>query len=108
LNMMREAATLEAGTTKSPVTPGEIIPAAELLGDMLAQAQLYEEAYDAYEIALKRSPRRLNSLYGAARALQQMGDSDAANLYYTEIAIMVNEASERPVVKWVLGRATDG
>ena len=35
LQVMKIAAEMEDKTEKSPVTPGEVIPARELLGDML-------------------------------------------------------------------------
>lgn len=103
LQLMRDAATLEAGTGKSPVTPGAVLPAAELLGEMLAASGQHKAAVAAYEVALRRSPRRLNSLYGAGRALESIGDSAAANDYYAQIAAMTNESSPRASIEYVLG-----
>jgi len=85
LRLMREATELEATTEKHPVTPGEIIPAPELLGDMLLMLQRYEEAGEAFEAALERSPRRLRSLYGAGRAAELAGDTAAAADRYREL-----------------------
>lgn len=102
LNLMRKAARLEAGTEKSPVTPGEVLPAAELLGDMLYSLKKYDEALATYRLALERSPRRLNSLYGAGQALERMGDPEAAGAYYAEIAGMANETSPRASVEYAL------
>ncbi len=99
ITRMREASTLEASTGKNPVTPGEVLPAAELLGDMLSELGLYEEAVTAYDIALTRSPRRLNSLYGAGRAREMMRDVEAARVYFAEIAAMVSEESSRASVE---------
>jgi tetratricopeptide (TPR) repeat protein len=64
LRLMQQAAKLEASTEKHPVTPGEILPARELLGDLLLQIERPMEALAEYETALKRSPNRFNSLYG--------------------------------------------
>lgn len=98
LRQMKEAAALEATTEKSPVTPGEVLPAAELLGDMLMDLERYEEAITSYRTVLVRSPRRLNSLYGIGRALELMGDQQSARAYYAEVTAMTSAASTRPVV----------
>ena len=71
VTLMREAAALEATTEKAAVSPGEILPAAELYGDILLLDGRHQDAAEAYEAALKRSPRRFNSLYGAGRANEQ-------------------------------------
>ncbi len=99
LAVMRAAVKLEASTDKSPVTPGAVLPAAELLGDMLVELKSYGEAIDAYQVALSKSPRRLNSLYGAAQAEEKRGDPGAAKIYYAQIAAMASETSTRPAVK---------
>ena len=70
LKTMREAADLEDSVDKDPVTPGAVLPARELLGDMLALLGKPAEAIEAYEASLKISPNRFNSLYGAGRANQ--------------------------------------
>lgn len=82
LATMRSAAELEAGTEKHPVTPGEVLPARELLGDMLLELDRPSEALAAYQAALDRSPNRFNSLYGAGRAAELSGDAEGARGYY--------------------------
>jgi tetratricopeptide (TPR) repeat protein len=72
--VMQQAAALEASTDKHAVTPGEVLPAVELYGDMLLEAGRYEEALAAYRTALQRAPLRLNSLYGAGKAALGVGD----------------------------------
>jgi tetratricopeptide (TPR) repeat protein len=74
LESMRKAAQLEASTEKHPVTPGEVLPAAELLGDMFMELEQYADARVAYEKSLARSPNRYNSLSGAARAAEREGN----------------------------------
>jgi len=86
VSMMKRAALLEATTEKSPVTPGTILPASELYGDMLLLQERHQEALEAYEVSLTRGPRRFNSLYGAGRAAQRMGDSDRAYRFFAELA----------------------
>lgn len=85
LIQMREAAELENRTEKHPVTPGEIIPAMELLGDMLAALKKWDEALVAYEADLTTHPNRLNGLYGAAVAAEKSGDVAKARMYYEKI-----------------------
>jgi tetratricopeptide (TPR) repeat protein len=85
LNVMQKAAALESSTEKHPVTPGEILPARELLADMLLDMGRYREAQAEYETALKRSPNRFNSLYGAGLAAELGNNKSRAVLYYKKI-----------------------
>jgi tetratricopeptide (TPR) repeat protein len=82
LSTMRSAAELESTTEKHPITPGEVLPARELLGDMLLELGQPREALAEYEAALDRSPNRFNSLYGAGRAAELAGDGEIAARYY--------------------------
>lgn len=91
LELMRKAAQLEASTEKHPVTPGEVLPAAELLGDLLMEFERYPDARVAYEASLVRSPNRYNSLSGAARAAEQEGDAVAAEQYRREVVALAGE-----------------
>lgn len=85
LELMTLAANRENATSKHPITPGELLPASELLGDMFMELKKPGEALVQYEIALKRSPRRFNSLYGAARAAELSGDEATAKKYYENL-----------------------
>jgi tetratricopeptide (TPR) repeat protein len=62
LSKQREAAEIEDMIGKSPVTPGHVLPARELLGDMLSQLGRADEARDAYKATLVQSPNRIHSL----------------------------------------------
>jgi tetratricopeptide (TPR) repeat protein len=94
---MREAAAMETATEKHPVTPGEIVPVAELLGDMLLETGNFEQALTAYEAALDRSQGRFNSLYGAGKAAEMAGDNDTAAYYYDQLVEVAAKAdTERP------------
>lgn len=96
LSTMRAAAELEAGTEKHPVTPGEVLPARELLADMLLELGRPAEALTEYQAALERSPNRFNSLYGAARAAELAGDREEAGRYYGALLeVTANADSER-------------
>ena len=100
LATMRSAAELEATTEKHPVTPGEVLPARELLGDMLLELGQPAEALRQYEIALERSPNRFNSLYGAGRAAELSEDAETALRYYQELVeVTADGETERERLK---------
>ena len=84
--LMRAAADLDDATEKHPVTPGAILPAREQLGEMLLELNRPAEALVEYEGSLKRAPRRLVGLYGAARSARLAGDATKSGRYYAELA----------------------
>lgn len=51
-------AALEDSTYKHPVTPGQLAPARELLGDLLFELQRPAEALAEYEAALRVTPKK--------------------------------------------------
>lgn len=71
LELMRSAADLEDATLKHPVTPGEVLPARELLAEMYLAAGNSSKALEAYKADLTTHPKRLNALKGAALAEKQ-------------------------------------
>ncbi|NIO06427.1 MAG: hypothetical protein GTO13_23295 [Proteobacteria bacterium] len=95
LDIMRRAAELEASTEKHPVTPGEVLPARELLADMLLDMGRHKEAQAEYEAALERSANRFNSLYGAGRAAELAGNKRKATFYYKKLVEMTANGTER-------------
>lgn len=97
IELMIEAADMEDATAKHPVTPGEIIPARELLGDMYMETGDFTKALQAYEDDLERHPNRFNGLYGAALASEKSGNTKKASQYYTQILAITNSSvSNRP------------
>lgn len=68
VDLLRQAAQLEASTPKHAVTPGPTLPAEEQLGDMLMEQERPAEALAAYQRSLQLYPNRRNSLRGAERA----------------------------------------
>ena len=92
--LMRQACDLEWATEKHPITPGELLPSRELFGEMLIEANLSKEALEQYEMSLQRSPNRLNSLYGAARAAELSGDQEKAKHYYAKVVELTAESSD--------------
>ncbi len=83
--LMRRAAAIEGTADKEAVTPGEVLPAGDLLGDMLLETGQPAEALAAFEAVLAASPNRLNTLYGAGFAAERAGDIAKASKYYEQL-----------------------
>jgi len=97
LTLMQESADMESRTAKHPVTPGEVLPASELLGDMLLAMDKPQEALNAYEVNLKGHPNRFNGIYGAAIASQMLADKQNATMYFEMLlALDASSTSQRP------------
>jgi tetratricopeptide (TPR) repeat protein len=82
---MRGAADQEDATDRPPVAPGPIVPARELLGEMLLEAQQPALALEAFEADLRVGPERLNGLAGAGHAAERAGDLKKAAQYYSRV-----------------------
>jgi tetratricopeptide (TPR) repeat protein len=100
LALMRSAADLEDTTEKSPITPGPIAPARELLGEMLLEVKNPKEALVAFEATVKKEPNRFRGLYGAARAAELAGDRAKARAYYSQLLEVATtaDAGARPEI----------
>lgn len=96
LTLMRSAADLEDASDKHPVTPGSIVPARELLGDMLLEANQPAEALAEYERSLNSAPNRFHGLAGAAAAAERAGDAAKAKLYREKLVQVAAADSDRP------------
>lgn len=68
LRLMRAAVDLEASTEKHPVTPGAIIPARELLAELLLDLGKRDDAVAEAQRVLKDAPKRRNAAELMARA----------------------------------------
>jgi hypothetical protein len=97
VRLVRAAADLEAGMDKHPVTPAAILPARELLADLLLELDRPAEALAEYERSLAAEPKRFRSLFGAAQAAVRMETAAKARGYYTELVVQCDKAdTERP------------
>ena len=97
LSKMTLAADLEDRTEKHPVTPCEVLPARELLGDMLLQLNQPDKAVEAYAADLQKHPNRFNGLYGAGLAALRSGAREEARVYFRKLpGITDTVASDRP------------
>lgn len=85
LKLMRAAADLEDTTEKHPVTPGAVLPARELLGELLLELRQPQQALREFEASLRVSPNRFNGLYGAAKAAENAGDRNKAATFYAKL-----------------------
>lgn len=95
LERMRAAADLEDKIGKHPVSPGYVIPARELLGDLLMELGRPDEALAEYEAALRSSPRRFNGLYGAAQAAEAAGQPRKAAAFYRQLVELAGGSDSR-------------
>jgi len=91
LKAMRAAADLEDSMEKHIVTPSPVVPARELLGDMLLEAKQPAEALEAFESSAQREPNRLRGLYGAAQAAALSGNRDKAKQYYAKLIALAEK-----------------
>jgi len=71
-HLMRAAADLEDITEKDNVTPGAIMPARELLGDLLFEMHRLKDALAAYQASSLRTPNRWNGQQGLRRAEKEI------------------------------------
>ena len=94
--LLRAAAALEDEAGTHPVTPGQILPAHEQLGDLLLELGRPAEARAEYELSLAAFPRRFWSLFGAAHAARLAGDREASRARYQELVQMAGEGGGRP------------
>jgi tetratricopeptide (TPR) repeat protein len=97
LKFMREGADMEDASDKHPVTPGHVLPARELLGEMLLELQQPALALKEFEASHKLEPNRFRGLFGAAQAAELSGDTDKARTYYSKLVEVSAKAdTERP------------
>ena len=97
LKSMRAAADLEDRSEKHIVTPARIVPARELLGEMLLELKQPERALKEFEASQQREPNRFRGYLGAARAAEMMGDRSKAAAYYGRLVALAKAAdTERP------------
>ena len=96
LALMRTAADLEDGSDKNIVTPGRIVPARELLGEMLLAINRPADALAAFEASHQREPDRLRGLYGAGQAAARAGDTAKAKRYFSRLVEVAGSGDTRP------------
>ncbi len=97
LQLMRAAAEAEEASDKHPVTPGNVVPSRELLGEMLLALGQAEQALAEFERSLMRDPNRFRGIHGAARAAEAAGNPEVAREYYARLqTLTAARDTERP------------
>ena len=97
VQLMRAAADAEDASDKHPITPGNVAPSRELLGEMLMTLNFPAQAFAEFERSLKRDPNRFRGIYGAARAAETLGNRKVTGDYYARLqTLTVNRDTERP------------
>lgn len=71
------------------------VPAREMQADMLLELKRPADALVSYKAALHDSPRRFDSLYGAARAAQLAGNAAEAREYYATLVQSCEPGADR-------------
>lgn len=98
IEKMTLSADMEDKTEKHPVTPGEVLPARELLGDMYLEIKDSEQALEAYQADLENHPNRYNGLNGASRSAALCGKKDLAD-YYSKLIAAITASKNTAVAK---------
>jgi hypothetical protein len=101
LTLMRQAADLESRTEKSPISPGPILPARELLGDMLLEMGQSAAALKEYEASQQREPNRFRGYYGVAIAAARAGNIAKAKQNLARLSAISAKGDPRPELKQV-------
>lgn len=97
VQLMRVAADAEDASDKHPVTPGNVAPSRELLGEMLLAVNSPSQAFTEFERSLKRDPNRFRGVAGAGRAAELVGNREAARNYYAKLQTLAAAGdTERP------------
>lgn len=92
LQLARAAAKHEDSTEKHVVSPGPILPARELLGDMLMELGQPAAALKEYEASIAKEPNRFRGLYSAARAAEASGNTAKARSWYQKFSEVAAQA----------------
>jgi tetratricopeptide (TPR) repeat protein len=91
VQLMRAAAEAEEASDKHPVTPGNVVPSRELLGEMLMALNQPAQAFAEFERSLKRDPNRFRGISGAARAAEFSGNIQASRDYYARLQTLTTD-----------------
>lgn len=101
IRLLRAAADHEDAIDKHPVTPGALLPAREMLADLLLENGAAAEALSQYEEVLRTAPRRFNATAGVARAADEVGDKVKARAFVMQLLEIAKDAEvSRPELVW--------
>ena len=92
---MVEATDLEAQTDYPTGPPRITLPSFEQYGAWLLKKEHYAKALELYELSLKRTPRRSQSLMGKLTALRGLKKDAEADMVQRELETIWQKADER-------------
>jgi tetratricopeptide (TPR) repeat protein len=94
IEILEGAAELEdlPAVNRAPPDSGTGIPAREVFGEVLLELGRYDDAREQFRLALERTPNRLHSMLGLARAAAGSGDKEAARQHYRELLDLLADA----------------
>ena len=99
LATMQKAVELEANSDKHPVTPGPLIPARELLGEMLLEMDKPAAALAEFSRESATEPNRFHAIANAVRAAEQSGDHQMARAFADQLLeLTAKRDTDRPEV----------
>ena len=96
VELVRAAADLDATMDKHPATPAEVLPARELLADLLLELNDPAAALKEYEQSVSTERNRFRSILGIARAAKQTGDAAKAREAYGKLVTLASADADRP------------
>ncbi|TVR64026.1 MAG: hypothetical protein EA422_07765 [Gemmatimonadales bacterium] len=82
LALLDRAAALEEEVEKHPVTPGPLLPAREMHGELLLESGGPGEALASFRRVLEREPHRARTTFLAGRAALEAGQGAEARLHF--------------------------
>jgi tetratricopeptide (TPR) repeat protein len=96
VELVRSAADLDATMDKHPATPAEVLPAREVLADLLLELNDPAAALIEYEQSVGTERNRFRSILGIARAAKQTGDMAKARDAYGKLVTLASVDADRP------------
>ena len=92
--LMREAAQIAdaPGVSWAPPDAGTGLPAHEFFGELLMDLGRYKEAQQEFQKAVERTPNRLYSVYGLAKAAALAGDRSIAEAQFKVLSEILADA----------------
>lgn len=105
LTGLRAAAEMEDKTQLASVTPGPLLPAREMLGELLLDQNKPNEALHEFAVSLQQEPNRFWSLYGAAEAAKRAGNGALARQYFAKLLAFGRRADQPGRAQFVEARA---
>ena len=108
IDALKVTAAREDATEKHAVVPGPLVPARELLAEMLLDQKKYADALAEYEAVMKKEPNRYRAIAGAMAAARGAGDQAKARSLAAELLKLGNEADSQRATLQLAKQITGG